>query len=98
MSTNNEIRYATLHANALTPKGAMRPAVREAIRDAIAEVRVTLKDGRSIVLHHAKGNLYIGELVQCDDAMVYARCAMAISTNGNEPTEEAANETTFTLQ
>lgn len=75
--------------NALNEKGNLRPNVRSAVKDEIAEVVVMFKNGKSAVLAYQGHGDYYGELAECDDIVIRGNAHLAITINDyvyNAPT------------
>ena len=68
--------------NAITEKGALKPAVRAVIRDAITGVNVSLSNGSVETLEYKGNGEYYGPIATCEDGtVVYGKVSMTITIN-----------------
>jgi hypothetical protein len=77
--------------NALNAKGNLRPNVRSAIKDEIAEVVVVFKNGKTASLSYQGHGDYYGNIAQCEDITIRGNAHLAITINDyvyNAPTRK----------
>ena len=81
-----------IKTNALTEKGALRPAVRTTIREAITDLQVVLANGTVATLKYMGDSNYYGAIAECEDGtVVYGKVELTITTNDYKaPTKKKA--------
>lgn len=84
-----------IKTEALTEKGALRPAVRKVIREAIQGLNVELSNGTVAALNKMgdeNSNNYYGPIATCEDGtVIYGKVELTITTNDyKEPVKRKA--------
>lgn len=71
-----------IKAEALTEKGAMRPAVREAVRGNIQAITITLANGSVVDLEYkGNGEYFAPVAMAADGTVINAKVALTITAN-----------------